>query len=803
MTGIGPRRRRTDRRTLTRANRLSVESLEGRLLLAVVLNTDDDGPGSLRQAIIDTNSNPSDNIITFNIPGSGVRTIVVGATTGLPLPTITEPLTIDGPTPPSGQGPQIELLGDASLAPAANGLVFTGGNSLVNDLAINGFTGNGLVLMGIGGNQVFGVNIGIKSDGVTVAGNGLDGILIDNSPNNIIGGTATTARNLVGGNSGNGIRIVGANALENRIQNSYIGTNTAVTVDLGNGGSGILINGASSNVIGGTATNMPNTLAFNNGDGVRVVSGTENAIRRNSIFENSGLGIDLVDGANENIPAAVLTSATTSGTSTRLRGTLTGAKASTTYTVEVFTNTDLGPTAGTIQGRTFRVSQTVSTDASGNATINLQLTGLPLGQYVTVTLTDLDGNTSEFSNPVENQAPSANFSITGALSPQPVARNGYLTYTYTVSNAGPSEGSASFLTSLPTTLSFVTATSTRGVVSRTGNTVRVEFDSVNPDASETITIVVVPTTVGSINTTATVTSPEDPDTGNNSVSLTAQVLAGINLFVTGAAIPTEIRLGEEVAFRFVVTNTGEVTSTNTIMREQLPEVFEFVSVTSSQGTVTADPVTGLIGAQIGSLAPSASAEVTVVVRPRNQGVLYNGMAASGSEPEINPANNFGVASVNVLPAVTPIPPDTIAPTVIRLSRYGTHRQPTSILVGFSEPIDVATAEDLANYQLVSAGRDGRFGTADDVAVPLLVAQYDSVNTAVTLTTRHPVGLAQPLQITINGSTPTGVRGLDGLLLDGANTGQPGSNFVRSFRGYGPGSLTTSALATRRLGGLRV
>jgi hypothetical protein len=33
-----------------------------------------------------------------------------------------------------------------------------------------------------------------------------------------------------------------------------------------------------------------------------------------------------------------------------------------------------------------------------------------------------------------------------------------------------------------------------------------------------------------------------------------------------------------------------------------------------------------------------------------------------------------------------------------------------------------------------------------------------------------------------------VANLDGVLLDGANTGKPGSDFVYAFKGFGPGVI---------------
>src|SRR5947208_2059572 len=66
--------------------RLRLENLEDRSLPAIftVTDTNDDGPGSLRQAILDANAavnvgGPDE--IHFNIAGSGVQTINVGSAT--------------------------------------------------------------------------------------------------------------------------------------------------------------------------------------------------------------------------------------------------------------------------------------------------------------------------------------------------------------------------------------------------------------------------------------------------------------------------------------------------------------------------------------------------------------------------------------------------------------------------------------------------------------------------------------------------------------------------------------------------
>ena len=101
-----------------------LEFMEDRTLLStfMVSNTGDSGPGSLRQAILDSNSAVgATNTIDFDISGSGVQTIAPLS----PLPAITNPVLIDGDSQPGYAGtPLIELSG--SQAGSGDGLTITG-----------------------------------------------------------------------------------------------------------------------------------------------------------------------------------------------------------------------------------------------------------------------------------------------------------------------------------------------------------------------------------------------------------------------------------------------------------------------------------------------------------------------------------------------------------------------------------------------------------------------------------------------------------------------------------------------------
>ena len=79
---------------------------------AIVTTTADSGRGSLRQEILDTNSSVGADYIEFEIAGSGVHTISPASA----LPTISDPVTIDGTSQSGYGGTPLVLLDGASAA---------------------------------------------------------------------------------------------------------------------------------------------------------------------------------------------------------------------------------------------------------------------------------------------------------------------------------------------------------------------------------------------------------------------------------------------------------------------------------------------------------------------------------------------------------------------------------------------------------------------------------------------------------------------------------------------------------------
>ena len=108
--------------------------------------------------------------------------------------------------------------------------------------------------------------IGTDGQSVPEPGNGEHGILIRNSANNVIGGSVPAKRNVVSNNGrsgtgGCGIAIM--TSTDNRVVDNRIGTDVAGMTNLANIGSGVCLEDAGFNSIGGAGLNDGNLITGN------------------------------------------------------------------------------------------------------------------------------------------------------------------------------------------------------------------------------------------------------------------------------------------------------------------------------------------------------------------------------------------------------------------------------------------------------------------------------------------------------------------------------------------------------------
>ena len=194
--------------------------------------------------------------------------------------------------------------GVAMIGGASTNLI-GGGAGLGNVVSGNNESGVVIRDAGTAGNQVQGNLIGTNAGGTGALANNERGVLITaGSTSNTVGGSAA-ARNVISGNALQGVLIDDSNT--NVVASNYIGTNAAGNAAVANNSGGILItNTAQNNIIGGTAADAGNRIAYNlggaHGVSLDATAGVGNAILRNEIFLNAGLGIDLpkVNGVDSN-----------------------------------------------------------------------------------------------------------------------------------------------------------------------------------------------------------------------------------------------------------------------------------------------------------------------------------------------------------------------------------------------------------------------------------------------------------------------------------------------------------------------
>ncbi len=353
-----------------------------------VTSTQDSGPGTLREALLNALSNPGPDSILFDIPDSdpgfdpGTGAWFITPVTQLPH--LIDETVIDGGSQRRFQGdrnpagPEIFIDGK-NLSSGSGFVIANARNCAILEVGIVNFHERGIEIYGKKAveNIIRGCFIGIDPTGTVAMPNHLDGILITiQSHHNWIGGPGERDANVICGNYADGISF-GVSSF-NVIENSFIGCGPQLN-PVPNKGNGVrLFNDNDHHRIG-----PGNNIAFNQKNGVALEgnygsSGSHfHTITANSIFANEQKGITLDAKSNEQIKAPVITGFSA--------GTVTGTALPDSH-IEIFS--DDGD-----QGRFFEGES--ATDATGAFTWS----GPIRGRYITATVTNGNGSTSEFSQP--------------------------------------------------------------------------------------------------------------------------------------------------------------------------------------------------------------------------------------------------------------------------------------------------------------------------------------------------------------------------------------------------------------------
>jgi len=293
----------------------------------------------------------------------------------------------------------------------------------------------------------------------------------------------------------------------------------------------------------------------------------------------------------------------------------------------------------------------MTTNASVSQSITIA-TPIPLFMTNTATVTAIETEPNTNNNRatvISSIRGIADLRVAASSTPEPVSFTSNVTYTLVVSNGGPSFARFVELTDvLPTNVSFVTVSSTRGNCTYSDGVIVCAFDTLTNSAAATVTIVAKATTPVIGNSQVSLKSLElDLFPANNLASPTTTVhpLSDLSISQTG---PASGYAGTNFIYTLNITNRGPSAAPNVTVTDVIPAGSSFVSANNPLGSVS--QLNGIVTCNISSLASNATGTITITVRPLSGGTVTNSATIASAADELNPANN----SASVITAVTPV-----------------------------------------------------------------------------------------------------------------------------------------------------
>lgn len=327
-----------------------------------------------------------------------------------------------------------------------------------------------------------------------------------------------------------------------------------------------------------------------------------------------------------------------------------------------------------------------------------------LAYSATVVTDSIDANaandTRSGSTGVNAMPVVADLGLTAADGPDPVSLGSQLTYTFQVTNAGPDTAKSARLTvDLPAGVQVVSTSTPQGSAAESSGDVVFSFgDIASGAAALTATVVVAPAQTGSLSYAATLESNStDPSPGNNTASGSTTVNPATlfaNLGVTGSFAESPVFVGSTSTGTFIITNAGPDIATNAQFTLDLPAGVDVVSSQTTQGATQVSG--GDVIANLGALAASGTATVTVVIRPTQAGAVNYSGAVTTTSTDSTPGNNTVTGSVTA----QPIPTADLAVTVT------------------DTPDPIQTGRNLTyTYTITNSGPDATTGVVFEATVP--------------------------------------------------------------------------------------
>ncbi len=376
----------------------------------------------------------------------------------------------------------------------------------------------------------------------------------------------------------------------------------------------------------------------------------------------------------------------------------------------------------------------VAADASG-----------PIGNTATVSspTPDPDPDNDESTDTVP-ALPQADLSLT-KTAPATAVAGETVTYSFTVTNDGPSDAAGTVVTdTLPAGLSFQPTGSSPQCTSSNA-TVTCNLGTLTPGQVVNLTVVAdvassVPDGTSIENDASVESDATDPDPSNNDDSAQTEVDREADLSIDKAASSSTVVAGSNATFTLTVSNAGPSDASNVVVADTLPTGMTITGVNTTDGTCSG------IGTNLGCsiLAVAAGDTVTITVdvdidsSVANNTILTNTAQATSSDPDPDPSNNEDSVDVTVAAeadlrlAKTATPNPVVAGQTVTYVLTVTNDGPSDALaVSVTDTLPTGLTIDSVTSPTMTCGDSGQTATCTQAtlvdggtAVVTVVADVD-------------------------------------------------------------------------------
>jgi large repetitive protein len=227
-----------------------------------------------------------------------------------------------------------------------------------------------------------------------------------------------------------------------------------------------------------------------------------------------------------------------------------------------------------------------------------------------------------------------------------VAAGGSASYTWTVTNDGPDDGTGVSVSDLlPAGLSFVSAVPDQGNCSDVGQAISCSLGSLADGSSATVTVVASASFASAGQTLVDAVSvsghENDPNEANNDSSASTIVGPAADVSITDTADDANPAQQQDITYTLSYANHGPSSARNVIVVDTLPTGTTFKSVDDAACVASG----GVVTCHEGTIASGASGDIRLVASADQLGVLHDAATVSSDEPDPDSSNNSASADV--------------------------------------------------------------------------------------------------------------------------------------------------------------